>query len=196
MQGPGAEPQLRYRRHVELVATAALGAAAVRSFTAHAPVAFAFACYGALHAIAVALCLRPRPAPVRALAFAAGAALQSGFLARLGLAAVPLLAGSDVDAAASLVVAASAFVGALGYGALLRGLLRYPLGVAPLVTIAFACTLAACAALALTRRFPAGGGTWLAILWWLAFSGGLCVVAARRSRSATRSAGATEQRMP
>ena len=196
MQGPRAEPQLRYRRHVELVATAALGVAAVRSFTSHAPLAFAFACYGALHATAVALCLRPRPAPPRALAFAAAAALQSGLLARLGLAAVPLLAGSDVDAAASLVIAASAFVGALGYGALVRGLLRYPLSVAPLVTIAFACTLAACAALALTRRFPEGGSTWLAILWWLAFSGGLCVVAARRSRSAARPAGAAEQRMP
>jgi hypothetical protein len=196
MQGPGVEPQLRYRRHVELVATAALGIAAVRSFTAHASVPFAFACYGALHAAAVALCLRPRPAPGRAFAFAAAAALQSGCLARLGLAAMPLLAASDVDAAASLMIAASAFVGALGYGALLRGLLRYALGVAPLVTIAFACTLAASAALALTRRFPAGGSTWIAIFWWLAFSGGLCVLAARRSRPAARSAGATEQRMP
>src|ERR1700741_2780025 len=98
MHAPAAEPQLRYRRHVELVASAALGVAAVRSFTAHAPVAFAFACYGALHAIAVALCLRPRPALPHALAFAAAAAFQSGLLARLGLAAVPLLAGGDVDA--------------------------------------------------------------------------------------------------
>jgi hypothetical protein len=185
MQGPGAEPQLRYRRHAELVATAALGIAAVRSFTAHIPVAFAFACYGALHALAVALCLRPRPPPRRALAFVAAAALQSGLLARLGFVALPLLAGADIDAAALLVVAASAFIGALGYGALLRGLLRYPVGAAPFVTIAFACTLAACA-----------GSTWLAILWWLAFSGGLCVVAGRRSRSAGRSAGATQQRMP
>jgi hypothetical protein len=181
---------------MELVATAALGIAAVRSFTTHAPVAFAFACYGALHASAVALCLRPRPALRRALGFVAAAALLSGSLARLGLAAVQLLAGGGVDAAALLVVAASAFAGALGYGALLRWLLRYPLGVAPLVTIAFACTFAACAALALVRRFPTVCDTCLAILWWLAFSGGLCVVAGRRSRSAARSAGAAEQRMP
>jgi hypothetical protein len=124
------------------------------------------------------------------------AALLSGSLARLGWAAVPLLAGGDVDAAALPVVAASAFVGALGYGALLSWLLRYPMGAAPLVMIAFACTLAAGAALALTRHFPSGGSTWLAIFWWLAFSGGLCVVAGRRTRPAAGSAGAGEQRMP
>lgn len=195
-QGSGTEPKLRYRRHVELVATAALGVAAARSFTAHAPVAFAFACYGALHATAVVLCLRPRPAARRALAFVAAAALQSGLLARLGWVALPLLAGGGVDAAALPVAAASAFAGALGYGALLRWILRYPVGVAPLVSIGLACSLAACAALALTRRFPTGGGTWLAILWWLAFSGGLCVAAARRTRSAVGLAGAAEQRMP
>jgi hypothetical protein len=189
----GTEPQLRYRRHVELVATAALGIAAARSFSAQAPLALAFACYGALHAATVALCLRPRPAPGRALAFVAAAALQSGLLARLGAVAVALLARGDFGSAALLVVAASAFAGALGYGALLRWILRYPVDGAPLATIASSCTLAACAALALTRRFPAGGSTWLAILWWLAFSGGLCVVAGRRTRSA---AGAAEQRMP
>jgi hypothetical protein len=192
----GTEPQLRYRRHVELVATAALGIAAARSFAAHVPLALAFAFYGALHAAAVALCLRPRPAPGRGLAFAAAAALQSGLLACLGSLAVPLLARGDFGSAALLVVAASAFAGALGYGALLRWILRYPVGVAPLVSIGLACSLAACAALALTRRFPTGGGTWLAILWWLAFSGGLCVVAARRTRSAVGLAGAAEQRMP
>jgi hypothetical protein len=181
---------------VELVATAALAIAAARSWSAHAPLALAFACYGALHAAAVALCLRPRPAPGRALAFIAAAALQSGLLARLGSAAVPVLARGDFASAALLVVAASAFAGALGYGALLRWILRYPVGAASLATIALACTLAACAALALTRRFPAGGSTWLAILWWLAFSGSLCVVAAGRARSAASSAGATEQRMP
>jgi hypothetical protein len=169
---------------VELVVAAALGIAAARSFTAHVPLAVAFAFYGALHAAAVALCLRPRPAPVRGLAFAAAAALQSGLLARLGSMAVPLLVRGDFGSAALLVVAASAFAGALGYGVLLRRILRYPVGLAPLVTIALACSLAACAALALTRRFPTGGSTWLAILWWLAFSGGLCVAASRRTRSA------------
>jgi hypothetical protein len=188
------EPQLRYRLHVELVATAALGIAAARSFSAHASVALAFACYGALHAATVALCLRPRPTPRRALAFLAAAALESGLLARLGWVALPLL-GSDAVSAALLVVAASAFAGALGYGVLLRFLLRYPLGLAPLVTMALACTLAACAALALTRRFPAGGSTWLAVLWWLAFSGGLWVVASRHTRAAAGCAGASGQRM-
>jgi hypothetical protein len=179
---------------VELVATAALGIAAARPFSAHVSLALAFACYGALHAATVALCLRPRPTLRRALAFLAAAALQSGFLARLGWVAVPLLGRGDAGSAALPVVAASAFAGAFGYGALLRWLMRYRLGVAPLVTIALACTLAACTALALTRRFPAGGSTWLAILWWLAFSGGLCVVASRRTRAAA-GCGAMGRRM-
>jgi hypothetical protein len=188
------EPQLRYRRHVELVATAAIAIAATRSFNARASLALAFACYGALHAATIALSLRPRPTLGRALAFLAAAALESGGLARLGWVAVPFL-GGDAASAALLVVAASAFAGALGYGVLLRFLLRYPLGVAPLVTMALACALAAGAALALARRFPAGGSTWLAILWWFAFSGGLCVVASRHTRAAAGCAGASGRRM-
>ena len=82
--------------------------------------------------------------------------------------------------AASLVVAMSAFAGALGYGALLRGLLHYRLAAGPLAMIAFACMFAASAGLVLMRQYPVGGSAWLAILWWLAFSAGLCAEAGRR----------------
>ncbi len=186
-QVPDAEPPLRCRRLAGLLAAAILGIIAARCVSAPAPIALAFACYGALHAAAVAICLRPQPGRRQALVFVAAASLLSGSLARLGLLVAPLLARSGIAAAALLVVAVSAFAGALGYGALLRCLLRYPLATGPLVTIASACLFAASAALILMRQYPLGGSAWVAILWWLAFSGGLC--------AAARSNDATEQRM-
>jgi hypothetical protein len=177
-----AEPRLLSRRHAALLAAAILGIALARSSTTQAPIALAFACYGALHGATVVICLRPRPARWRALAFVAGASLLSGSLARLGLLAAPLLAKSGVEAAALLVVAVSAFAGALGYGALLRWFLRYRLAPGPLVTIALACVFAGSAALVLMRQL--GGSAWLAIFWWLAFSGGLCAATGRRARRA------------
>jgi hypothetical protein len=190
-----AEPLLHGRRHAELLAAAILGIALARASSTHAPIALAFACYGALHGAALGLALRPWPARWRTPAFVAAASILSGLLARVGLMAVPLLARIGVEAAALLVVAASAFAGALGYGALLRCLLRYRLAAGPLVMIAFACSLAASAALLLMRRYPAGGSAWLAVLWWLAFSAGLCTDTARRARCAHQPAGASRQRM-
>lgn len=177
-----AEPLLRGRRHAALLAAAILGTAVARSSGTHAPIALAFACYGGLHGAALGLCLRPRPVWGRTAAFVAAAAVLSGLLARLGLLVVPLLARIGVEAAALGVVAVSAFVGALGYGALLRCLLRYRLAARPLVKIAAACSVAASAALFLMRRYPVGGSAWLAILWWLAFSAGLSADTARRAR--------------
>jgi hypothetical protein len=194
-QAPESEPRLRCRQHAVLLASAILGIASARYSSAQAPIALAFACYGALHGAAVTFCLRPRPALVRQLAFVAAASLLSGSLARAGLLAAPLLARSGVEMAALVVVVVSAFTGALGYGALLRCLLHYRLAPAPLVMIALACVFAASAALVLIRHYPAGGSASLAILWWLAFSGGLCSAAGRRARSAHRSADATKQRM-
>jgi hypothetical protein len=195
-QVPDAEPRLHCRRHAALLAAAILGIALARSSSTHAPIALAFACYGALHGASVVICLWPRPARVRALAFVAAASLLSGSLARLGLLAAPLLAGSGAVAAALLVVAVSALAGAVGYGALLRSLLRYRLAPGPLVMIAFACTFAASAALVPMRQYPVGGTAWLAILWWLAFSGGLCAAGGRRARSVHKPFDAREQRMP
>ena len=192
--GADAGPWLRCRRHAAVLAAAILGIALARCSSAAAPITLAFACYGVLHAAALGLCLQPRPAGARALGFMAAAALLSGSLARLGLLAAPLLARCGVAAAASFVVALSAFVGALGYGALLRCLLRYRLAPGPLVMIALACVVAVAAALVLMRQYPLGGSAWLAVLWWLAFSGGLC--AARRARSTLLASDATKQRMP
>lgn len=177
-----AEPRLRCRQHAALLGAAILGIILASSLSVQAPTALAFACYGALHAAAVALCLRPMPTRARSLAFVAAAALLSGSLARLGLLAAPLLANRGVEAAALSVVAVSAFVGALGYGALLSWPLRYRLPPRRLVMTAFACMVAASAALVLMRRYLVGGSAWLAIPWWIAFSAGLCAAAGRSAR--------------
>jgi hypothetical protein len=168
----------------------------VRFFSIQAPIALAFAGYGALHATAVTISLRPRAACWRQLAFVAAASLLSGSLARLGFLAAPLVAKSGVERAALLVVAVSAFAGALGYGALLRCLLGYRLTPGRLVLIALACVFAASAALVLMRQNPLGGSAWLAILWWLAFSGGLCARVRRDARLARELLDATRHRMP
>jgi hypothetical protein len=182
-----SEPRLRCRRHAVLLAAAILGIALARFASAQPPIALAFACYGALHAAAVALCLCPRPARVKALAFAAAAALLAGLLARLGLRAAPLLAGRGVEMATLSILTVSAFAGALGYGVLLRWWLRYRIAPGPLVVIALGCVLAVTAALALIRHYPAAGSSWVATLWWLAFSGGLCSAAGRRALRAPAS---------
>jgi hypothetical protein len=182
-------------RHAGFLAAAILGIVVARSSSTHTPIALAFAGYGALHGASVVICLRPRPVRVWALAFVATASLLSGYLAHLGLTTVPLLARSGVERAALPVVAASAFAGAFGYGALLRYWLRYPLAPGRLLMIALACTFAACAALVPMRQYPTGGTAWLAIFWWLAFSGGLCA-ARRRARPAREPPEAIKQRMP
>jgi hypothetical protein len=189
-QLPDASPRLNCLPHAALLAAAMLGIALARSI-APAPIVLAFACYGALHAAALGFCLRPRPAGVRVLAFVAAAALQSGLLARLGVLVLPLLARSGVAMAALFVVAASAVAGALGYGGLLRWLLRYRLARGPLAMISVACMCAATVGLLLMRQYPAGGSAWPAILWWLAFSGGLCAAAARRTGCAHETPRAT-----
>jgi hypothetical protein len=158
---------MQCRRHALVLAAAILGIALARSFGHPASIGLAFACYGALHGTAVAV---------------------------LGLLAAPLLAGSGARTAALLIVSVSAFAGALGYGTLLGWLLRYRLAPRPLLMIALACAFAASAALVLMRYLPAGGSAWLAILWWVAFSAGLCSAAGRRIRTA-REPAAIEQRM-
>jgi len=188
------EPRLQCRRHAVLVAAAILGIVLARCMGTQMPLAVAFASYGALHGAALSFSLRPLPAAVRALVFVAAAALLSGSLARLGLSVLPRLAGTNVMAASLLVVALSGLSGALGYGVLLRSVLRYRLAPGRLVMIALGCMLAASAALVLVRQHPAGGSAWLAILWWLAFSGGLCA-GAGRARSAPDPTEAAKQRM-
>ncbi len=177
--GAVAEPQLHYARHFALLAAAALAVAAARVADLWPPLAFAFAAFGALHAASLAASLRRPRERGRTLGFVAAGSLLSASMAILGRHAAPLLAGRGVDSAL-LVVAVCAFLGALGYGFLLRRVLRYRLALAPLAATALACALAVYAAFEVTRS--ASGSAWPAVSWWLAFSAGLYVTDRPRAR--------------
>ncbi len=145
-----------------------------------------FALYGALHAVALVFSVRgaARRCALRGLLFVAGAALLAMSTARLGLYGWHVLSalGAAVrgePAAPGCVLAASAALGALAYGALLRALLMNRsgrggrFGSRPLGATALGCAAATAASFALCRRFGVGSALWLAIPWWFAFSGGL-----------------------
>jgi hypothetical protein len=178
---PDTAPQLRYGRHFGLLTAAAAGAAAARLAGLWPAVAFAYAGFGALHAASLAASVRRMPGRRRALGFVAASSILSAAVAILGLRAAPLVGGRSITRAL-LVVAACAFLGAVGYGLLLRMVLRYRLALAPLAATALACALAVYAAFEVTRRYPASGSFGLAVSWWLAFSAGLYVTDRRRTR--------------
>jgi hypothetical protein len=181
MQGAPVDPQLRNLRHFGLLAAAVVTVAAARYEGLLPRIVCAFAWFGALHATSLALSLRRSVGGWRVLGFIAAASLLSASVASLGMHSVPLLAGRGA-ADTLLVIAACAFAGAAGYGILLRWVLRYQLGLAPLAMTALACALAVCAVLEVLRRHAAAGGIWLAVSWWLAFSLSL-YVHGRRARS-------------
>lgn len=174
MQGPGADPELRYARHFGLLAAAAVGVAAMRYAGFWPRTVVAFGWFGALHAASLALSLRSVTGPWRIFGFVAAASLMSASVASLALGSVPLLRGRGA-AGELLVIAACAFAGAAGYGLLLRYMLGYRLALRALVTTALACALAGCAASLVIHRPAASGTFWLAISWWLAFSGSLAL---------------------
>jgi hypothetical protein len=174
MQEPPADPQLRFARHFGLLAVFAGGIAATR-YAGFAPrIALAFAGFGALHAVALGLCLRPIPGRRRVVGFVVAAALLSATVASLGLRWGPR---------ALLVIPACAFAGAVGYGILLRCVLRYRLRPAALATTALACSIAAAATSQAIRGHAAAGIFWLAVCWWLAFSLSLYVTDRRPARA-------------
>lgn len=178
MHGAPADPQLRCGRHTALLTAAALTVLAARLAGLSPRIAVAFLGFGALHAATLALSLRRATSMGRAVGFIVAAALLSAFLASSAFAAIAHLAARGA-ACALLGVAVSAFLGAAGYGTLIRVVLRYRLSVGPLAMTALACALAACAASALARRHPGSGTVYLAVCWWLAFSAGLCVMQRR-----------------
>ncbi len=180
MPGAVGEPQLRSVRHFELLASAALLVAAMKLAGLWPPIAYAFAGIGALHAASLAASLRRLPGRGRALQFVVAASILSSSMAMLGLHAA---AAARNVAGALLTIAACAFLGAVGYGLLLRKVLDYRLALAPLAGTAIACGLAVYAVYTLTRGHPASGSYWLALSWWLTFSAGLYVTGRRPARA-------------
>lgn len=167
-----------FPRHFGLLGlfTAALAVAGPR---AGPGIGAQFALYGALHAAALTLSLAggARLSPGRRLLFVAMAAILALSTALLGLHGLRRLTGFGGSACA--LVAACAGLGAVAYGASIRGVLATPLGVArrwsskPIGATSLGCAAVAALSFTACRRFHAASALWLAVPWWFAFSIGL-----------------------
>jgi hypothetical protein len=131
-----------------------------------------FALIGALHAAALALSIDPaaKPALGRRLLFVAVAAMLALATARLGLFGWQAVGGATGPGA---LLAACAALGALAYGASIAAVLGARLGLVPLGMISLGCAAATWGCFAVSRELHAVSVLWLAVPWWLAFSGGL-----------------------
>ena len=133
-----------------------------------------FALFGALHASALVFTLRVRPSIWPSCLFVAIAAGLCVMTLRIGMFGTHLFGALPGNIGLYAVLGFSAATGALSYGILIRrlpGLSAMPLS--SLATISLGCMLAACVALLTGSHFHLPGPSWLAILWWHAFSGGL-----------------------
>jgi hypothetical protein len=171
---------LNYARHFGLLGcfTAALAVAGPRA--GPGAIAFQFALYGALHAAALALSIAGGVtlAAGRRLLFVALAAILALATARLGLLGLHVV-GSAGSAGPLTILAVCASLGALAYGALIRGVLVTPGGIGAgltfrsLAVTTLGCAAATPASFAVGRELHAAGVLWLVAPWWFAFSGGL-----------------------
>ena len=119
---PRAAEALHYGRHFALlVGLAGLAALLGQASVMPGPVA-SFALYGAMHAGALALCLRAAQPLRRKLLFISLAALISLSIAFLGVHAAPLAAGPRGVSGLRSILAATSILGALSYGWLIRAL--------------------------------------------------------------------------
>jgi hypothetical protein len=184
---------LNYARHFGLLGCFTAALAVAGSSAGPGSIGSQFALYGALHAAALALSIVGSVGPSigRRLLFVALAAILALSTARLGLLGLHLVGG--VGSAGPLaILAVCASVGALAYGALLRGVLMTPgdlgtrLSVRALVMTALGCAAVAPASFAVGRELHANGVLWLVTPWWFAFSCGLWVAGWRGAHNSRR----------
>jgi hypothetical protein len=159
-----------YARHFGLLALLGAGLAIARP-RAGLGIGAQFALYGALHAAALVLSIRPGAAcaPARRILFVALAAALALCNARLGLFGLHA-AGEVVGPLGPLaVVAACAASGALAYAALISAsLVRIDLS--SLAAISLGCAAVTACSFAIARAVLGAGVLWLVIPWWFAFS--------------------------
>jgi len=142
-----------------------------------------FALYGALHASALMLTLRARQPIWRKCLFVAVAAGLSVVTLRVGIVGRHLSEALAGNAGLYTALGFSAVTGAVIYGTLIH-LFGIPVITGgSLAAISLGCMLAAFAALFTGTHFHFLGPWWLAVLWWLAFSGGLWYFDQRHRRS-------------
>jgi hypothetical protein len=142
-----------------------------------------FALYGALHALAVAVSLRPpRPLPstLRFIVIASILSVSSVVLGLLGsrfLGLLPALVGPPL-----LLTLCAAF-GAASYCALIKSFWLIDLSLRAIGIIALGCVAATWISLRSDVLPKSADGLWLALPWWFAFSAGLyCNVLALRGK--------------
>jgi hypothetical protein len=178
---------LLYRRHFLLLAGFALLLVAAGRIRLTGGLSTTFALYGSLHALALALSWRCPKSIGRCCLFIAVAAALSATTFQAGLLGQPwigaLVPGIGLYATACI----SSMLGAAAYGIALRSFGVFPLNSGALVGISAGCAVATCAALFSIARFHFGQ-SWLAILWWFAYSGGLWCCERRRRLRINRAA--------
>jgi len=142
-----------------------------------------FACFGALHATALALSIGAGAgiSPLRRFGFIPAAGLLAGLNAQLALFGGRAAATFAVSAAPVAILALSAGFGALGYAILVRLLLidsasrGGSTGGPRLAAAVLGCAAATTAGFILARELHQTGLIWLAAPWWFAFSGSLAM---------------------
>ncbi len=171
---------LFYPRHFLLLACFSLliGVMSQLHFTGNLSVAFAE--YGALHAVALALAVRSRQEIWRKCLFIVFAAVLCVMTFHFGSVATEQSAALPGKVGLYTPLGLSAFIGAASYGALIRLSGIYALTIGELAVIAAGCVLAAYVSLFTASHFHFLGSWWLAVLWWFTFSGGLWYFDRRR----------------
>ena len=165
---------LHYPRHFLLLIGLSILLAVLARTHPSSDLNASFALFGALHASALVFTLRVRPSIWLSCLFVAIAAGLCVMTLRIGMLGTHLFGALPGHIGLYAVLGFSAATGALAYGMLIRrlpGLCAMPLS--SLAAISLGCMLAAWVALLTGSYFHLPGPSWLAILWWHAFSGGL-----------------------
>jgi len=165
---------LHYPRHFLLLIGFSIMVAVLARTRLSSDLNASFALFGALHASALVFTLRVRPSIWRSCLFVAIAAGLCVMTLRIGMLETHLFRALPGNIRLYAVLGFSGAAGALAYGILIRrlpGLSAIPLS--SLAAISLGCMLAACIALLTGNQFHLPGPSWLTILWWHAFSGGL-----------------------
>jgi hypothetical protein len=164
---------MAYSRHF-LILAACAGLMAWISQSSIAPsLLLAFALYGALHAAALVLALKPRRLVWRHGLFIAAAAGLSVVTLAIGMWSRHVAAMLPATMGRYLLLAFLAATGALTYGLAIRLFGILAVTARTIGKIAVGCMVAAVVALWSVTVAGALGPWWIAVFWWYAFSAGL-----------------------